>query len=441
MPRAGLAKLLQRGCGGIISAGGRTVHLEPKVMEVLLVLAGRAAEVVLRQHLLDAVWGTRAAVSDEPLTRCIAQLRLAFADSARDPEVIQTVPKRGYRLLPAVTSLPAKELRKSPPPIPVSEQGIDVAPAPQHRRLVQWGGSLGVVLVAILLLAFGSRLSPWRSVDIGMTDHPEALRAYRDAVTMIAERDGLALQEAIRALEEAIGYDDGLGMAYVQLARANALLPSYWAPADTDDSYAEAHRWIVELSNRDPAAIPFTHGITAFLAYQDWDWTLAHSQFANALVSTPEDADLVEWYSNFLAMVGRVRESVTYAEKAVELDDSHLNNDRLGIAYLWADEDARAVQHFALMQQRFPGEDPNVDGQIVLKLREAKAGRARAWDQVDDLLRAYVVSGGGIGRDAWIAPVLAALKGEGPRQAAIDAVGAAGESGNLEPKYLFGAWV
>jgi TolB-like protein/DNA-binding winged helix-turn-helix (wHTH) protein/Tfp pilus assembly protein PilF len=76
-----------------------SVHLEPKVMEVLVALARQPGHVVERDTLLSEVWGARGAVSDEPLTRCIAELRRALGDSPRAPSFIQTIPKRGYRLI------------------------------------------------------------------------------------------------------------------------------------------------------------------------------------------------------------------------------------------------------------------------------------------------------------------------------------------------------
>lgn len=74
------------------------VRIEPKVMDVLVVLASRADEVVERSVLLDEVWHGRA-MSDEPLNRCIVELRRALGDSHSDPVYIETIPKRGYRLL------------------------------------------------------------------------------------------------------------------------------------------------------------------------------------------------------------------------------------------------------------------------------------------------------------------------------------------------------
>jgi DNA-binding winged helix-turn-helix (wHTH) protein/TolB-like protein/Tfp pilus assembly protein PilF len=76
------------------------VRLEPKSMEVLCVLAAHANETVSREDLIKTVWKGRVVV-DEALSRSIAQLRRAFGDDQEAPSYIQTVRKRGYRLLVA----------------------------------------------------------------------------------------------------------------------------------------------------------------------------------------------------------------------------------------------------------------------------------------------------------------------------------------------------
>ena len=80
------------------SARGHAVRIEPKVMEVLAYLAARPGEVVPREELLQALW-SGLAVGDESLSQTIIKLRKALGDSARHPRYIETVPKRGYRLL------------------------------------------------------------------------------------------------------------------------------------------------------------------------------------------------------------------------------------------------------------------------------------------------------------------------------------------------------
>ena len=92
----------------VLAGDDGEVHLEPKVMQLLDRLAADAGEVVSREQLLQDLWGNRA-VSDEPLTRCVAALRRVLDDSPKDPQYIQTIPKRGYRLVCPVTSLPPSE--------------------------------------------------------------------------------------------------------------------------------------------------------------------------------------------------------------------------------------------------------------------------------------------------------------------------------------------
>ncbi|MDA8017515.1 MAG: winged helix-turn-helix domain-containing protein [Thermoanaerobaculia bacterium] len=80
---------------------GQVIRLEPRAVELLLFLAERAPQVVSRAEIFEHVWQGRAVV-DETLTRCVSLLRQAFGDSARDPRYIETIPRRGYRLLAEV---------------------------------------------------------------------------------------------------------------------------------------------------------------------------------------------------------------------------------------------------------------------------------------------------------------------------------------------------
>jgi TolB-like protein/Tfp pilus assembly protein PilF len=89
-----------------MSSEGRTVRLEPKIMEVLLCLAEHPGETLSKEQLFQAVW-PNIVVTEDVLRRCIGELRRAFDDDARSPHVIETVSKRGYRLLAPVSALVA----------------------------------------------------------------------------------------------------------------------------------------------------------------------------------------------------------------------------------------------------------------------------------------------------------------------------------------------
>jgi TolB-like protein/Tfp pilus assembly protein PilF len=94
---------------GTLSGEGSARRLQPRTMAVLKRLADSAGELVSKQQLLDEVW-EGAFVGEDVLSRCIADIRRAMNDDARKPTVIETVPRRGYRLI-APIERPASPLR------------------------------------------------------------------------------------------------------------------------------------------------------------------------------------------------------------------------------------------------------------------------------------------------------------------------------------------
>lgn len=85
----------------VISSDQSIVRLEPRSMQVLVYLAEHQGKVISRTELEAKVWEGRI-VGEDALTNTISKLRRAFADSARNPEVIETLPKTGYRLIAEV---------------------------------------------------------------------------------------------------------------------------------------------------------------------------------------------------------------------------------------------------------------------------------------------------------------------------------------------------
>jgi DNA-binding winged helix-turn-helix (wHTH) protein len=81
-----------------IFRGDTMVHLELRPMDVLVSLAAHATSLVTRLQLMDEVWGSLS-ISDNTLTRAIADLRSALNDDARRPSYIETIHRRGYRSL------------------------------------------------------------------------------------------------------------------------------------------------------------------------------------------------------------------------------------------------------------------------------------------------------------------------------------------------------
>jgi DNA-binding winged helix-turn-helix (wHTH) protein len=88
---------------------GSEVHtLEPRHAQVLAVLCERAGEVLSAEDLLAACWGGEPS-GDNPVHKAVAMLRRALGDSATAPRYIETLRKRGYRLLVPVRRVGAAQ--------------------------------------------------------------------------------------------------------------------------------------------------------------------------------------------------------------------------------------------------------------------------------------------------------------------------------------------
>lgn len=84
-----------------VQKDGKSVRLEHKFMQVLVCLASRPGEVVSKEELIRTVWADTF-VTDDVLTRAISELRRILNDDAKNPRIIETVAKNGYRLIAPV---------------------------------------------------------------------------------------------------------------------------------------------------------------------------------------------------------------------------------------------------------------------------------------------------------------------------------------------------
>jgi adenylate cyclase len=141
--------------GGRIRRGDDVVRLEPKVMDVLVYLARRPGEVITRTELEAAIW-PGVVVGYDALTRAMFELRRAFEDSPKAPRIVETVSKRGYRLIAPVVA--ADTLAGPRAPAEGQATAEAQAPAPGTR----WG-SIVVAGAVVALVASLVWLAPWKS--------------------------------------------------------------------------------------------------------------------------------------------------------------------------------------------------------------------------------------------------------------------------------------
>lgn len=118
----------------LISRAGSSVRLEPKVVELLVALARRPGEVVGREELLQSVW-PGVVVGDDTLTQAINKLRKSLGDDVHTPKYIETISKRGYRLIA--------------PTAAGQGRGAAVAPASAQVRRRRWLWLTGITMLAV----------------------------------------------------------------------------------------------------------------------------------------------------------------------------------------------------------------------------------------------------------------------------------------------------
>ena len=87
-----------------VRAGQSVVHLSGIEQSLLYVLASHAGQVVTREEILDAVWGTDFVTESNLVDRHVRSLRIKLQNDYRHPRFIATVPGLGYRFVPTFSN-------------------------------------------------------------------------------------------------------------------------------------------------------------------------------------------------------------------------------------------------------------------------------------------------------------------------------------------------
>jgi two-component system alkaline phosphatase synthesis response regulator PhoP len=87
-----------------VRTGDSIVQLSGISQSLLYVLASRGGQVVTREEILDAVWGTDFVAESNIVDRHIRSLRIKLQDDYRHPRFIATVPGKGYRFIPTFSN-------------------------------------------------------------------------------------------------------------------------------------------------------------------------------------------------------------------------------------------------------------------------------------------------------------------------------------------------
>lgn len=130
----------------LMTLDGTPVPVSSRAFDALLVLLDKPGEVVTKQELISAVWPTTV-VEENNLTQAVSALRKALGDTQERPQIILTVPGRGYSLIAAVRTV-EDEAPAAPPPVPATARSAQPSRAWQRMGL----GLAAIALVGAVLV-------------------------------------------------------------------------------------------------------------------------------------------------------------------------------------------------------------------------------------------------------------------------------------------------
>jgi Tol biopolymer transport system component/DNA-binding winged helix-turn-helix (wHTH) protein len=122
--------------------GDQLLSLEPKSLKLLIYLLDNRDRLVTKEELIKAIWPDTF-VTDNALTRSVAQLRKALGDDAKQAKYIETAPRLGYRFIAEVSD--AVQALVTPKPTP------ELRP-PAPRRWITWALGIAAVVCAVLVV-------------------------------------------------------------------------------------------------------------------------------------------------------------------------------------------------------------------------------------------------------------------------------------------------
>lgn len=273
-----------------ITLDGVTTRLEPKVMAVLVCLAEHDGSVVSKDQLIEAVWPDTF-VGDDVLTRCVSELRRALNDDPKAPRMIETIPKRGYRVLETVAPLNQR-------------------PNSWVEQVASWLGRLKIegqfrrsriILFALILLTLGGA-----GLVSGL---PLVARYYNNRGVQLQQQG--QLEAAIQAYRRALSLKSGYASAHYNLGDAYEDIPNY------EDALEEYKRAI----DSDLTFYPAYINLSRLYILRRKDYGAALSLLDHALTLKPrEPAIQYSLYKNYgwanleLGQLGQAEQNLHLAE-------------------------------------------------------------------------------------------------------------------------------
>ncbi len=314
-------------------ADGESREIEPKVMDLLVLFASRPGEVIAKSEIAETIWAG-VEVNDDALTRTLWKLRQALGDSAKDPRYIETVPKRGYRLIAAVEGASAPELANAQ----------DVPSSKPSRPPLELMALGGVLLVAIALLfalpVLSGETDP--ETDAGRdamlqradafyaqytrSDNEAALRLYETVLASHPD-DAAALAGVSNAVaQRALRFTGPDGTTAERTTLTEGLESGWLEIEEVQPALARAEALARQATEADPGHARAWRALGLALSMQR-DFAGAEAAYNRALVIQPDDWGSLINLSDITNITGNRERSTAYMAQAYEAMSRRYSED------------------------------------------------------------------------------------------------------------------
>jgi eukaryotic-like serine/threonine-protein kinase len=176
--------------GGELRKGGISLKIHPQPFRVLQLLAERPRQIVSRDEIRKCLWGGNTFVDfDGGINSCLNQIRIALGDDPEKPRYIETIPRRGYRFVAAVSSqFPAERGagadEHAPELLVVPEKNHELAGVPRKSKVLA-AIIAGATALALILgfYAWTSRSAPRELRETQLTANSSDNPVTGDAIS------------------------------------------------------------------------------------------------------------------------------------------------------------------------------------------------------------------------------------------------------------------
>src|SRR5271163_416530 len=154
------------------------VLLREQVFQVLRMLVEREGKIVTREEIKSRLWANDTVVDfDQSINATVKTLRRALGDSADNPRYIETLGRRGYRLMPAIeypesapgTALEKDQEEREPSAVEVRQNAARVQ---RQKRSHSWRAA---VVLASVVIFVGEGYMSWRHPRSTVLPRPERI--------------------------------------------------------------------------------------------------------------------------------------------------------------------------------------------------------------------------------------------------------------------------